>query len=860
MAQKAALEDLLAYIRILILDDDPDVGKSTMIRLQQNGYPNVEFTQSIQKAWDSLEQTNILLIDHYLNEGSMNGIEFTRAAKEKLGADLDIIIYSGSVEKLAENALQAGATACLEKPLKFEYLQLWIKETAKRIWLEKVLNTIPDEVIVIDPREEQFGLIHYANKAKKDRFEEGSPLEYDYCWKRFERQDEGQSPCPKCLSRDAKDEGRILRTYWEYTNWQGKRESVDLHAVPIRDQVGEIRGVIETCRDRTDREIVNRNFQKIEAASNWETRLNLFIEGFKDLGYTRVRFYQKLVRNGTEVFQGVKQIGMPGDFDIKNFSYDASTDMAIEITSQEKHPTLFLVKPNLGYNWEPAKPYTHVYRVDDRLVLNNEELKKSRWIEIPVIANGEIIAKVSVEPLDPLQFISNYNLEVLAQYAAWGGQALDNAEKKEKLRLNSETNQLIIQINQQISKRPIYKGWVYRSLERVCRVLDTASCSVFLLDGRDRNARLVRRSCFVRDVNGNQVEKTLMPESYKKGHLLTGNVFKTGENIIINNLIELAEEQNNVSVKRLNLRAYNDFVQRIGEPVRNAMFVVLRSEGRKIGVIRVLHKRRADAFGSHDFTTDDLAAFEALAGQISLAYETSTMVKELKESQKLKEFIAQEYSHTLKNLLQPVVTISGLLQRDPTDQELWDLLSGEIMLMKTTINTMLHLVQEEPSSLTINKSQTNIMQMLNKVVKPYTILAADKNMSIKLVAPPDMPSILVDETLIHDAIANLLDNAVKYGDANTLIKVTARIDKEHLIIAVSDIGIMITKQERKKVFEKNYSKKAYADTVSHIGLGLTYVKTVTEAHKGIVYVDTRFRNGAKIVMKLPIHPKVEERI
>lgn len=860
MAQKAALDDLLPFIRILILDDDPDVGKSTMIRLQQNGYPNVEFTQSVQTAWDNLKQTNILLIDHYLIGESMNGIEFTKNAKNKLGADLDVIIYSGSVEKLAQNALDAGATACLEKPLKFEYLQLWIKETAKRIWLEKILNTIPDEVIVIDPQEEQFGLIHYANKAKKDRFEKKNPLEYDYCWKRFECQGDGLQPCPKCLSRNAKDEGQILRTYWQYSDWEGQKGSVDLHTAPIRDQVGEIRGIIEACRDRTDREIVDKNLQKIEAEADWETRLDLFIEGFKDLRYARVRFYQKIVRNGTEVFQGVKQIGMPEDFDIRSYSYKASTDAATEITFREKHPTLFIVKPNLGYNWEPLKAYAHVYRVDDQLVPNNEVFKKSRWVEIPVIANGEIIAKVSVEPLDPLQFISNYNLEVLAHYADWAGQALDNAEKQEKLRLAFQTNQLIIEINQKISKHPTHQGWLYRALEQVCRVLDTASCCVFLLEGRDRNERLVRKSSCVRDVNGNHVEKKLMPESYRKGQYLVGSVFKYGKNTIEKNLVELAEEQHNTNIKRLNLKSYNDFVHHIEEPGRNAMLAVLRSEGRKIGVIRVLNKRRADIFGSRDFTSDDLAAFEALAAQISLAFETSNMIKELKKSQKFKKFVAEEYSHTLKNLLQPVVTISGLLQLNPTDQELWDLLSGEISRMKTTINTMLRLAQEEPTNLTLKRTATDIRQLVEKVIKPYQVFAADKKMIITVLMPPDIPKFMLDETLIHDAIANLLDNAVKYGFENTTITVAVRLFQEHLVIAISDIGEVITKNEREKVFDKYYSKSGYADTVSHIGLGLTYVKVVTEAHNGKVYVDTRFTQGAKIVMKLPIHPKVENGI
>ncbi len=195
MEKKTALSELLRFIRILILDDEENIGYATQTRLQQKGYPFVEFYHEPDAAWDELKHTNILLVDHYLGYSPKTGIEFTREAKLKYGSDLDVILYSGSVEDLTQEAIDAGATACLQKPLNFEYLNLWIKETAKRIWLEKVLDAIPDEVIVIDPGEKEFGKIHFANKTKKQKFEGGVPLENDYCWRRFELKGDGAQPC-----------------------------------------------------------------------------------------------------------------------------------------------------------------------------------------------------------------------------------------------------------------------------------------------------------------------------------------------------------------------------------------------------------------------------------------------------------------------------------------------------------------------------------------------------------------------------------------------------------------------------------------------------------------------------------------
>lgn len=856
MQQKAALQELLQYIRILILDDEKTVGYATKIRLQQSGYPEVDYTADISEAWDKLSQTNIILVDHFLGDAPQTGIEFTREAKKEYGNNLDVLIYSGSVEKLVKNALEAGATACLEKPLRFEYLELWIQETARRIWLEKILNAIPDEVMVIDPNDSFFGKIHYVNETKKRQFEKSKALEYDYCWKRFEKQGEGNQPCRDCLSREAKNDEKTVRAYWNYTTWDGKKESVDIHAAPIRDQIGNIRGIIETCRDRTGREVMQQNLRKIETENNWDKRMELFLKGFIDLGYHRVRFYQKQIQNNQLVYQGVRQIGMPNEFDIHQYCYLAKKDKPTEIILKDKYPTLFVVKKDEGFNWIPLSTNKHVYRVDNRLVPDNMEFMKKKWVDIPVVANREVIAKVSVEPKDQDAFISNYELELLAYYTEWAGQALANAESREKLRLNDETNKLIIKMNRKISKIPVHRHWVYRAVRQVCEVLDTSSCTIFLLKRVNESARLVRKSSYARDKSGKRI-RAMLKEEYEPGQYFVGNVFTFGRSRICNNLAKIAEKQRAGGKQVVQLESYDYYSDNIKEPLRNIMCVVLRREGKKIGIIRTLNKRRADIFGNRDFTKDDLKAFEALAGQIAIAYEAADLLEQLNKSKELQEFITQEYSHTLKNLMQPVITISGLLKTDPNDQELWDLLSNEISKMKTTINTMLELAKLESQTLKLRKSLINIPEMIYNVIKPYKILAADRDMDIKVVIDANIQCAELDFSLIYDAIANLLDNAIKYGKEKEPIEIAATIVKKKIQISVSDIGETIPLDIREKIFEKFFTGENVVDKVHQLGLGLTYVKVVTEAHGGKVYVDPDFTQGTKLVMRLPIDSQLE---
>ena len=428
-----------------------------------------------------------------------------------------------------------------------------------------------------------------------------------------------------------------------------------------------------------------------------------------------------------------------------------------------------------------------------------------------------------------------------------------NAEQQEKLQLTSKTNELIIHMNQQISKRPVDQAWLYRALGLVCEVLQASACSFFVLSGKGLQKRLFRKSNFARDLHGNKVEKLIGEESYRIGQHLVGSVFKSGKNRIENDLIAKAKK---VKVRNpvFNLKSYHDFSRQIGEPIRNAMFVVLRSGEQKFGVIRVIHKNRSDIYGNRDFTDDDMKAFEALAGQIALAYETFNLVRTLKESQRIKEEIAALYSHTLKNLLQPVVTYFGLLRQEPSNEEYWSLLDGVMARMKTTINTMLRMTQAETVGMRRNDEPVNIETTLTKVERTYRFLANDKRMNIRLLISPDLPTMLIDKELLQDAVANLLDNAIKYGEEGKPIIVSARMQQTSLIISVLNYGKPIPKADQTKVFEKYYTTQhGIARKVKQFGLGLAFVKMVANSYLGRAYVDGRFNLGAKLVLRLNVN-------
>ena len=119
--------------------------------------------------------------------------------------------------------------------------------------------------------------------------------------------------------------------------------------------------------------------------------------------------------------------------------------------------------------------------------------------------------------------------------------------------------------------------------------------------------------------------------------------------------------------------------------------------------------------------------------------------------------------------------------------------------------------------------------------------------------PPDLPPVPLDADAVGQALANLMDNAIKYsGDVNTL-RIDARIEGDALAISVADTGIGILPEEQPKIFEKFY-RVGRSETQGRrgSGVGLALVRHVAQAHGGRVTVESRPGEGSRFTLWFPL--------
>ena len=113
---------------------------------------------------------------------------------------------------------------------------------------------------------------------------------------------------------------------------------------------------------------------------------------------------------------------------------------------------------------------------------------------------------------------------------------------------------------------------------------------------------------------------------------------------------------------------------------------------------------------------------------------------------------------------------------------------------------------------------------------------------------------MADSDLMHQAILNLLDNAVKYSKSPAQIKVVIEKGPSDIYLHISDKGIGIPQEDLDRIFERFYAvDKSHSRSMGGSGLGLSIVERIIEKHQGKIDVESTIGLGTTFHITLPIH-------
>ena len=166
------------------------------------------------------------------------------------------------------------------------------------------------------------------------------------------------------------------------------------------------------------------------------------------------------------------------------------------------------------------------------------------------------------------------------------------------------------------------------------------------------------------------------------------------------------------------------------------------------------------------------------------------------------------------------------------------------------LQNLMDIREMESGCVKLDSSPLNVKRMISEIADPYAVLAEDKNISLSVELPDGDIQIEGDHNRLSQVLANLVDNAVKYTPEGGHVRIALEADATHVRITVADTGIGIPDEDQALIWQRLYRSRN-ARQEKGLGLGMSIIKAIVDAHGGNVTFTSAIGQGSTFVLTLP---------
>ncbi len=254
-----------------------------------------------------------------------------------------------------------------------------------------------------------------------------------------------------------------------------------------------------------------------------------------------------------------------------------------------------------------------------------------------------------------------------------------------------------------------------------------------------------------------------------------------------------------------------------------------------------------------------LYIFILLAGILifGLTLTIRTVTREIELARMQSDFVST-ISHEFKSPLTSIRQLAEMLHsnRVPSEERrrrYYDVLLEQSERLSLLIDNILDFAKMEEGEKPLELAMVDVGALLDETASTVQHRVRHEEFVIEVDVEDSLLPMELDGSAIAQATINLIDNAIKYSGESKKVIVRGFTENQHVVIAIQDFGIGISKDEIGKVFERFYrGGSELTRTVKGTGLGLTLVKQIVEAHHGAVHVESEPGQGSTFSMRLPL--------
>jgi two-component system, OmpR family, phosphate regulon sensor histidine kinase PhoR len=252
------------------------------------------------------------------------------------------------------------------------------------------------------------------------------------------------------------------------------------------------------------------------------------------------------------------------------------------------------------------------------------------------------------------------------------------------------------------------------------------------------------------------------------------------------------------------------------------------------------------------------SSFVLLIVIVFFSYTLFVILKQKRLSEVQKDFI-NNMTHEFKTPISTIAVSTEVL-KDPNiihqPERLLNyttIIEKENTRLKHQVERVLQMAQLDKDDIGLKKEVVDAHQVIQDAVKNTALALQEKGGTINLVPSATQHEFEADRLHLTNLFHNLIDNGIKYCKETPNITITTGNIGKNLIINVHDNGIGISPENQKRVFQKFFRvPTGNVHDVKGFGLGLSYVKSIVEAHKGSIRLESELGKGSMFRICFPL--------